>query len=134
MRLSGRSNITTSMHWRCAVGMTLALGACTTRPEPTGVHTQALVACRANDNPIQCENLRQVGTGNWRLAAPAAPHDLEGYASKTSVDCCNSTDRSIDLYVSAAASGATQVALEVFRMGYYGGLGARSVFTATSPI
>jgi hypothetical protein len=60
------------------------------------------------------------GTADWEIARPALSREIEGYASKTSV---NGGD-AIDLYVSTAAR---QYVIDVFRMGWYGGAGARRV-------
>ncbi|MGD9728487.1 MAG: N,N-dimethylformamidase beta subunit family domain-containing protein, partial [Nitrospiraceae bacterium] len=74
----------------------------------------------ADLNPIQRENA-QTGTVEWRLTKPAMDREIEGYASRTSV---NRGD-AISLFVHAAGSSYT---MEVYRMGWYGGLGARLVF------
>ena len=105
----------------------LALAACTSRPDPTRVRAQALTTCLQSDNPIQCEN-RQDGTSDWKLTAPAPGRTLEGYSSATSVD---RTEQSIDLHISAPVNN-TSVKLEVFRMGWYSGRGARVVYTVPS--
>lgn len=63
------------------------------------------------------ENLRP-GTTEWRLSDPARNREIEGYASKTSLD----RGDSIDFFVSSA--DATFRA-EIFRMGWYGGSGGR---------
>jgi hypothetical protein len=60
------------------------------------------------------------GTAGWEITNPALAREIEGYASKTSV---NGGD-AIDLYVSTVAS---RYAIDVFRMGWYGGAGARQV-------
>jgi hypothetical protein len=70
-------------------------------------------------NPIITEN-RQVGTADWLLTNPATSREIEGYASATSV---NRGD-SISLYINTPASS---FALQVYRMGWYQGLGARLV-------
>lgn len=70
-------------------------------------------------NPIVAENVRP-GTRDWLLERPANAREIEGYASATSVN----RGESIGLYVNTAA---TSYLLEVFRMGWYQGLGARRV-------
>ena len=70
-------------------------------------------------NCIAVENERP-GTGDWKLDRPATAREIEGYASATSV---NRGD-TIELFVSTHAPFYT---LEVFRMGWYHGLGARRV-------
>ena len=71
-------------------------------------------------NPIQLENQRP-GTAEWRLRIPALHHEIEGYASATSVD----QGESINFYVNTAAP---TYRLSIYRMGWYRGLGARLVF------
>ena len=70
-------------------------------------------------NPIVAENLR-AGTDSWQLSRPATAREIEGYASATSV---NRGD-AIKLYVNTRSP---TFSLEVFRMGWYQGLGARRV-------
>ena len=81
-------------------------------------HAQATVA----PNPIQLEN-QQPGSTNWRLTNPATQYEIEGYASLTSVNAGDA----IRLYVNTQDP---QYTLEVFRMGWYGGLGARQMTAA----
>lgn len=76
----------------------------------------------ATSNPIVIENAR-TGTANWKLLNPALQHEIEGYASATSVN----RGQSINLYVNTAAPTFN---VDVFRMGYYGGLGARLMYSA----
>jgi hypothetical protein len=75
-------------------------------------------------NQVALEN-QLPGTNQWRLGIPAgSPAELrqiEGYASATSVN----RGSTISLYVNTAAA---TFQLEVFRMGWYQGLGARRVF------
>ena len=71
-------------------------------------------------NPIVGENARQ-GTSSWLLDNPATQHEIEGYASLTSVD--RNDGRGIDFFVSTAASEL--FSYQIFRMGWYGGAGAR---------
>jgi hypothetical protein len=71
-------------------------------------------------NQVALEN-QLPGTSAWRLTNPAESRQIEGFASATSV---NRGD-TIALFVNTAAATFT---LEVFRMGWYQGQGARSVF------
>ena len=71
-------------------------------------------------NAIVAEN-QKLGTRNWQLTRPATKREIEGYASATSINC----GERIDLYVNTESPNFT---LEVFRMGWYGGLGARRTF------
>jgi len=70
-------------------------------------------------NPVQIEN-RKPGTSDWILTKPARNHEIEGYASATSV---NQGD-AIRFYVHTVAP---TYRLTIYRMGWYGGLGARQV-------
>ncbi len=63
---------------------------------------------------------RRPGTADWELTRPAHNGEIEGYASKTSVN----GGEPIDLFVSTRAP---RYAIDVFRMGWYAGAGARRV-------
>ncbi len=66
---------------------------------------------------IEIENAKP-GTHDWKLSNPAQNHEIEGYASLTSVN----RGGSIDLYVNTSSSTYN---IDIYRMGYYGGAGAR---------
>ena len=68
---------------------------------------------------IAAEN-RLAGSADWEISRPALHREIEGYASRTSV---NRGD-TIDLFVSSADPHYT---VDLFRMGWYGGAGARRV-------
>ncbi|HZT78377.1 MAG TPA: N,N-dimethylformamidase beta subunit family domain-containing protein [Vicinamibacterales bacterium] len=68
---------------------------------------------------ISAENQRP-GTPDWDISRPALHREIEGYASRTSVDA----GEPIDLFINTAADRYT---IDVFRMGWYGGAGARRV-------
>ena len=70
-------------------------------------------------NPIQVEN-QKTGTIAWTLTNPARHHEIEGYASSASVN----RGESIRLYVHTEAPSYR---MNVYRMGWYNGLGAREV-------
>ncbi|MGH9351369.1 MAG: N,N-dimethylformamidase beta subunit family domain-containing protein [Terriglobia bacterium] len=70
-------------------------------------------------NPITEENDKP-GDGSWRLSNPAKAHEIEGYASAVSVNL----GEEIRFFVSTTEPSYT---LEVFRMGWYGGAGARKM-------
>jgi cellulose synthase (UDP-forming) len=74
-------------------------------------------------NPIQVENERP-GTSAWILTKPALHGEIEGYASAPSVN----QGETIRLYVNTTAP---TYRLTLFRMGWYGGLGAREVLTTS---
>jgi hypothetical protein len=71
-------------------------------------------------NPIALENARP-GKHDWQLARPALAREIEGYASATSVE----RGEAIALFVNTRASAFM---LEVFRIGWYAGAGARRMF------
>ena len=68
-------------------------------------------------NTTQIENAKP-GDGSWVLTAKATNHEIEGYASATSV---NRGD-TIQFYVNTSAPSYK---MDIYRMGWYGGLGAR---------
>jgi hypothetical protein len=70
-------------------------------------------------NPIVIEN-QKPSTADWEISDPALEREIEGYAASTSV---NRGD-AIDLFVSTRDPRYT---IDVFRMGWYGGRGARRV-------
>jgi hypothetical protein len=70
-------------------------------------------------NQVSAENARP-GTPDWALQHPATLREIEGYAGATSVN----RGESIELFVHTHAPRFT---VEVFRMGWYQGLGARRV-------
>lgn len=70
-------------------------------------------------NPIQLENERP-GTTTWQLTNPALNREIEGYASLTSV---NRGDP-ITLFINTSEPWYT---IDIYRMGWYHGAGARLV-------
>jgi hypothetical protein len=68
---------------------------------------------------IQAENAKP-GSTDWRLTDPATRREIEGYASATSVD----RGQDISIYVNTADPTFT---MQFFRMGWYGGAGAREM-------
>jgi len=72
-------------------------------------------------NRIQVENALP-GSNSWPLTNPASNHEIEGYASLTSVN----VGGQIGFYVNTASS---TFSINVFRMGWYGGAGARLMST-----
>lgn len=75
-------------------------------------------------NPVQKENAK-AGTRAWQLINPALNHEIEGYASLTSVN----RGSAISLFVNTVDPNYL---IEVYRMGWYGGLGARLVAGAVT--
>ncbi|MCC2640750.1 MAG: uncharacterized protein K0S45_1163 [Nitrospira sp.] len=81
----------------------------------SGMHSES----RAELNPIQRENAR-LGTQEWRLTKPALHREIEGYASQTSIN----RGEPISFFVHTAAPSYS---IEIYRMGWYAGLGARLI-------
>ena len=74
------------------------------------------------NNPIAIEN-KKTGTTDWQLTNPATNHEIEGYASLTSVN----RGSEIELFVNSKESSYT---IDIFRMGWYGGAGGRQIIPA----
>ena len=72
-----------------------------------------------SSNPIQDENARP-GTAEWQLTNPAETGEIEGYASLTSVP----RGGNINLFVNTHDQ---TYRIDIYRMGWYGGAGARLV-------
>jgi PKD repeat protein len=72
----------------------------------------------AVNNPTKVENAK-AGTTAWQLTNPALNREIEGYASLTSVN----RGGQIKLFISVEQ--AQQVNLQIYRMGWYSGTGAR---------
>ncbi|HEX2055734.1 MAG TPA: N,N-dimethylformamidase beta subunit family domain-containing protein, partial [Nitrospiraceae bacterium] len=70
-------------------------------------------------NEVQRENSRP-GMWDWRLSKPAMNREIEGYASRTSIN----RGEPISLFVHTIEPSYR---IEVYRMGWYGGAGARLV-------
>ena len=70
-------------------------------------------------NPVQLENALP-GTTSWILNNPAQAHEIEGYASLTSVDLGGQ----ISFYVNTVDPSYR---IDIYRMGWYAGLGARQL-------
>jgi len=63
-----------------------------------------------------------IGTLKWITTNPAPSHEIEGYASATTIGI----KESLTVFVSTIASSYTY---EIYRMGYYGGMGGRLLGT-----
>src|SRR5438270_9680329 len=68
---------------------------------------------------VSVENQR-TGSADWEISRPALHQEIEGYASRASVN----GGEPIDLFVNTSAPRYT---IDVFRMGWYAGAGARRV-------
>jgi hypothetical protein len=73
----------------------------------------------APPSPVFLENQR-TGTPQWELQNAALAHEIEGYAESASVG----PGETVRLHVSSASP---RFNVEVYRMGWYGGAGARRV-------
>ncbi len=76
-------------------------------------------AVQLEANPVQVENSLP-GTNGWILNNPAQAHEIEGYASLTSVDLGGA----ISFHVSTVDPSFR---IDIYRMGWYTGLGARQL-------
>jgi streptogramin lyase len=77
------------------------------------------------ESPIKLEN-RLTGTSAYTLTRPALTNEVEGYASDSSV----AAGETLRIYVNV--SKAQGVRADVYRIGYYQGLGARLVKSLAS--
>lgn len=68
-------------------------------------------------SPVRVENLRR-GSRAWRVRL-LPPHVLEGYASRISVAPGS------QLYLHVSVAGGARYRVQVFRIGWYGGMGGR---------
>ena len=97
------------------------------RTRPLGVWMfLTCLACGPPDHPpsfkfaLQPENLLR-GDADWRITRPALHHELEGYGSRLSLN----PGEILDVAVSSSTSAT--FTWQLFRLGYYGGLGARKM-------
>lgn len=80
-------------------------------------HAQAQMAC---DNPVACENtLQGVPASEWDVDGAGDP-TIQGFATRISALPAEVVDFKVD-------TDATSYRLDVYRIGYYGGNGARHV-------
>lgn len=71
-------------------------------------------------HPISTENARP-GSPDWRITRPSWQREIEGYAGAPSVEAGSKIDFKISL------SAKAPFTWRVYRLGYYGGVGAREV-------
>jgi len=80
----------------------------------------AQAACPAPTNVIACENTQPGNpSSEWDISGAGDP-TLQGFATSISVDKGNTVHFKVD-------TTAATFAIDVYRLGYYGGLGARKV-------
>ncbi len=82
----------------------------------------ASTATPAHDVRTIAEENARAGSTDWRITRPALIGEIQGYAGQVSVQ----RGEALDLYVSTMTDGAKYEA-DVYRMGWYGGAGARVV-------
>ena len=104
---------------KSGVGFTPAQQTVTLTTDQTNVNFSAAPVA---GNPIVVENAR-TGTTNWQWTNLAFNGEIEGYAGATSVN----RGGSITLYVNSHSAPFT---LDLYRMGWYQGRGARLVTSA----
>jgi hypothetical protein len=80
-------------------------------------HDQAV-----SGDTIAAENAKP-GDPSWVLTNPATQHEIEGFASATSIN----RGETITFFVSAKDPSYT---VEIYRMGWYGGVGGRKLMSA----
>jgi len=87
-----------------------------------------LLGCSAGSGSslsvIASEN-QKPGDPNWVLTNPATEHEIEGYASAASVN----RGKQISFFVSTSDPSFR---IELFRLGWYGGIGARNMLVAVT--
>jgi len=105
-------------------GIEFACGACDAGVATQGdIPTRHVVKSTARVlSPIAIENVNP-GSDGWVLAKPALSQEVEGYASRISIAAGDSVDIKVNV------DGAHDVRYELYRIGYYGGHGARLVTT-----
>src|SRR6266852_3062669 len=84
---------------------------------------RCIFALAQTANPIQIENAKP-GTTSWNLDNSASNHEIEGYASLTSVNAGGQ----ISFFVNTSDPTFTLI---IYRLGWYGGLGGRQM---TNPV
>ncbi len=77
-----------------------------------------------SSNPIQIENIKP-GSSNWVITKSARHHEIEGFASATSVEA----GETIGFYINSQGNDYN---INIYRMGWYQGLGAREVLLAAN--
>lgn len=88
--------------------------------ESPRVQTHSVAAAEPLETPIRIEN-RRPGTTAYVLSRPAQANEVEGYASTTSASAGDSVDLCVNVTVAQA------VRWDLYRIGYYRGLGGRLV-------
>lgn len=93
---------------------------------------------KLNKNPIAIEN-ELPGTKDWMIENPATNHEVEGYMSRTSIEAGESialyhsiyTVTGTDKGTTTSSHHLTTVRIEIFRSGWYQGLGGKRVHVSS---
>ncbi len=94
----------------------------------TGFTSQALAQCSNPANAIVAENC-QTGSpqAEWDLTVPDGDPSLQGFSTDISVN----RGETVDFKINTTAAAYT---ITIYRMGYYGGRGARKITTITPSV
>ncbi len=85
-------------------------------------------SCGATINPIQCENqLARQSASEWDIAGAGDP-TIQGFATDISVDKSADLPANRTVYFKINTDAANY-GIDIYRLGYYGGMGARKVAT-----
>jgi len=114
---------------RAARRLTVALLAAASAVAVTVTLTRATLNAQAcSGNPTVCENqLPGSPASQWDVAG-SGDSAIQGFATDISVTPGDTVSFKID------TTNATAIALDIYRMGYYGGSGARKITTFTSTL
>ena len=118
-------SVVTGANGRASANMILGSsgGVNTATASAVGVGSVSFSAI-AGPNAVFLEN-QKVGSSNWRIGSYTMT-DIAGYAGALSVE----RGGTLPFKVSVASPGAYSI--EIYRLGYYGGAGARFVFSSGS--
>ena len=116
----GRDNWTMRQMLACAVGLLLLIAA-------IGPTEASAVTC-PNANPVVNENQCKTGTSSWEVNEDSP--NLGGFTTQSSVNLGESVVLKIGR--NAPISPTRTVKIDVYRMGYYDGLGGRLVNSASN--
>ncbi len=88
----------------------------------TGLSASASGSCAAPQNPIEAENCNPGSpSSEWDVSAPG-DLSIQGFATDISVNQGQTVFFTID-------TDANNYSLDIYRLGYYGGMGARKITT-----
>ncbi|HZS92903.1 MAG TPA: N,N-dimethylformamidase beta subunit family domain-containing protein [Chloroflexota bacterium] len=120
-----RSHTTSSRALAVMLGASILTISLPTRSPLATTRSHDAVAGIGHSAALIAENSLP-GTLSWRISTPSTHHEIEGYASATSVN----RGGTIDFFVNTVAPSYS---IEIYRMGWYQGLGAR-LMEAISPL